>query len=313
MVSGEKEVRVFAPATVANVGPGFDILGMAVQGPGDTVVARRTRETGVRIAAIEGDGGTLPLDAGENTAGIAARATLQCAGIEGIGVELEIHKGLPLGSGLGSSAASAAAAAMATNLLVGSPLRKQELVEPCLVAESEVSGRHADNVAPALLGGMILVRSVDPMDFLRVPLPAGLLLAVATPLLERSTKEARRVLPEMVPFRSMVRNTANLATLIAACFSGDVGLMGRGIGDEVVTMARAHLIPGCEGVIRAAEDAGALFCSISGAGPSMFAFCYSRRSAQGVAAAMVAAFRSVGEVDARAFISPADCPGARCL
>ena len=307
------EVRAFAPGSLSNLGSGFDVLGLAIQGPGDTVVARLAGEPGVRIARIEGDGGALPHEAERNTAGIAALATLRRAGMESVGVELEVHKGLPLGSGLGSSAASAAAAAYAVNLLLGAPLRKNELVEPCIEAEAAVSGRHADNVAPALLGGLILVRSLEPLHLIRLPVPEGLRVVVVTPAFELPTKQARAVLPATVPLQTMVRNSANLATLVVACFSGDLGLFSSGVADEVVTPARAALIPGCDAVLAAARAAGALASSISGAGPSLFALCHSPRSAEAIAAAMVAAFREAGGLDARAVLSPADCPGVRAL
>lgn len=303
------EVTAFAPATVANLGPGLDVLGLALATAGDRVTASRAAPPGVTITAITGDGGALPLDPALNTAGIAAKATLLKAGID-LGVALTLHKGMPIGSGLGSSAASAAAAAYAVNLLIGSPLRKVELVGPCLTAEAAVAGRHADNVAPALLGGLILVRSLDPLDLVRLPIPEGLIVAVVTPSMELSTREARAVLPADVPLGSLVRNTAQIAALVSACYSGDLGLLARSITDAVATPARAPLIPGCAQVIEAALDAGALGSSISGAGPSIFALCRSERSAAEVAAAMVGAFAANG-LTARALVSPADCPGAR--
>jgi homoserine kinase len=305
----ERSVRVFAPATVANLGAGFDVLGLALMEPGDTVVARRTGGGGVRITAVHGDGGRLPADAARNTAGIAATLTLQRAGIDA-GIELELHKGLPLGSGLGSSGASAAAAAYAVNLLLGSPLRKSELIGPCVEAEAAVAGRHADNVAPALLGGLILIRSLDPPDFVRLPVPEGLTLAVVSPRYEVSTRDARAALPSGVTLPQMVRSTANLAALVSACFSGDLGLLARAMVDDVVTPARAGLIPGCREVIEAALAAGALGSSISGSGPSMFALCRSGRSAGEAARAMQAAFARAG-LESSAIVSPADCPGVR--
>ena len=307
-----EQVRAFAPATVSNLGSGFDVLGLAVSGPGDTVSARIGPGNEVRITRIEGDGGVLPYQADRNTAGIAAAATLRRAGIE-VGVELEIEKGLPIGSGLGSSASSAAAAAFAVNLLVGSPLRKADLIGSCLEAEAAVSGRHGDNIAPAILGGLILVRSVDPPDLLRIPVPEGMTVVVVTPAFELPTRAAREALPEMVPLRELVRNTANVASLIAACYSGDLTLFGRGATDEVVTPARARLIPGSHEVIRAALGAGALGSSISGAGPSIFALSHSPRRAETIAEAMIAAFRQSGGLESRAIISPADCPGVRRL
>jgi homoserine kinase len=303
-------VTAFAPATVANLGPGFDVLGLALGAPGDTVTARRVGTPGVRIVAVHGDGGVLPLETDRNTAGIAAVETLRRAGVEGIGVELTVHKGLPIGSGLGSSAASAAAAACAVNILVGSPLRKSDLVGPCIEAEAAVSGRHADNVAPALLGGLILVRCVTPLDIVRVPLPDGLAITVVTPAFELATKAARAVLPTQVPLEDLVRNTANIGALISACHSGDLGLLGRCVTDRVVAAARAALVPGAPEVIAAALDKGALGASISGAGPSVFALCRSPRSARESSLAMIAAFAKAG-LAATSTISDVDCPGAR--
>ncbi len=309
MTHASRVVRAFAPATVANLGPGFDLLGLALIGPGDTVVARRSSEPGVRINAIHGDGGVLSLDASRNTAGIAATLTLRRAGIDA-GVDLELHKGLALGSGLGSSAASAAAAALAVNLLVGAPLRKAELIAPCIEAESAVSGRHADNVAPALLGGLVLIRALDPLDVIRLPIPGELSLAVVTPRFELNTRASRAALPAEVPIASMVRNTANVAAFVSACFSGDLGLLARAMEDHIVTPARAPLIPGCDAVIAAALAAGAIGSSISGSGPSIFALCRSERSAAHAAAEMQEAFRLNG-LESTAILSPADCPGAR--
>ncbi|MBW1878115.1 MAG: homoserine kinase [Deltaproteobacteria bacterium] len=305
----EQIVRAFAPATVANLATGLDVLGLAIDGPGDVVTARRVPGTGVRITAVTGDGGHLPTDVDRNTAGIAATATLCRAGVEA-GVALTLEKGLPLGSGLGGSAASAAAAAFAVNRLVGSPLRKGQLVEPCLEAEAVVSGCHADNVAPSLLGGLILVRSLNPLDLIRLPIPEGLAMAVVSPEFEIETRAAREVLPDQVPLSAMIQNTANIAGLVAACFSGDVSLLGRCIADDVVTPARTALIPGCDEVIRAALDHGALGSSISGSGPAVFALCRSRRSAREVAEAMKRAFEEAG-LQSKAIVSPADCPGVR--
>lgn len=308
-MSGPVEITAFAPATVANLGPGLDVLGLALFAPGDRVTARLAPGRGVSLSSVTGDGGALPLDPAKNTAGIAAEATLAKAGIA-TGVSLTLQKGMPIGSGLGSSAASAAAAAYAVNLLLGSPLRKVELVEPCLAAEAAVAGRHADNVAPALLGGLILVRSLDPLDIVRLPVPEGLVVAVVTPKMELSTRTARAALPATVPLASMVHNTAHVAALVSACYSGDLGLLGRSLSDAVATPARAPLIPGCAQVIEAALDAGALGSSISGSGPSIFALCRSERSAVEVAARMVAAFAASG-LGAESIVSPADCPGAR--
>jgi homoserine kinase len=303
-------VRVFAPATVANLGPGFDVLGLAVAGPGDVVTARRSATRGIRLVAVRGAEG-LPTDAATNTAGIAAKAVLARSGLDA-GIDLELDKGLPSGSGLGSSATSAAAAALAVNLVLGSPLRKAELLEPCLEAEAAVSGRHGDNVAPALLGGIVLVRSLDPPDLIRLPAFPGLHVAVVTPDLHLATREARAALPDRVPLADLVATTANLAGLVTALHSGDAALLSRSMHDPVVTPARIGLIPGAADALDAARDAGALGASISGAGPSLFALCRSERSAAGAAEAMERAFAAAGH-DATRIVSPAEAPGARKL
>jgi len=301
--------RAFAPATVANLGPGFDVIGLAIDGIGDTVTVRTCSTPGVSIARIIGDNGKLPTDPAKNTAAIAAAETLKAAGIDA-NIEIELTKGLPLCSGLGSSAASAAAAAYATNQLIGSPLRKVDLIGPCIEAEAAVSGRHADNVAPALLGGLVLVRSTDPPDLIRLPLPEGLTVVVVTPNHELPTKEAREVLPKEVPLSTMVASTAQVAGLVSACYSGDLSLLSRSLEDKVVTPARIGLIPGGNNALQAALGAGALGASISGAGPSLFALCRSPRSAHATAQAMRREFELAG-IDSTIHTSPANCPGVR--
>lgn len=302
------DVTIFAPATAANLGPGFDVLGLALRAVGDRVRARRVDTPGVQITQIVGDDGRLPRQAEENTAGIAAIETLRLAGVS-TGVALELYKGMPIGSGLGSSAASAAAAAVAVNQLLGNPLRRSQLIGPCIEAEAMVSGRHADNVAPALLGGLVLVHTLEPLRVQRLPLPEGLFVTVVTPAFVLSTRRARSALPEQIPLSAMVRNSANLGLLLSACYSGDLGLLGRCVVDEIVTPARAALIPGGQAVIDAALRAGALGSSISGAGPSIFAFCHSLAATQRVSAAMVAAFQDAG-LPASVLSCPADSPGA---
>ncbi|MBA2390986.1 MAG: homoserine kinase, partial [Geodermatophilaceae bacterium] len=227
-------ITVFAPATIANLGAGFDVLGVAVEGMGDWVTAARADQPGVTIEKISGDEGRLPLDAEQNTAGIAAREALRLIGAEGQGVALAIRKGLPLGSGLGSSGASAAAAAWAVNKLFGEPLTKMALLHAALVAEAGVSGWHADNVAPALFGGFVLIRSYDPLDVIELPTPTGVTFVLVTPQLEVPTKAARAALPESIPLRLHVANSGNLATMIAALFGGSVALLGRAMKDVIV-------------------------------------------------------------------------------
>ena len=305
-----KQVEAFAPATVANLGPGFDVLGMALAAPGDRVVARLATNGGVRIVEIHGDAGALPREATANTAGIAAAGVLRRAGVD-TGVELELTKGMPLGSGLGSSAASAAAAAVAVNQLIDSPLSARELVEPCMEAEAAVSGRHADNVAAALLGGLVFVRSTDPLDLLELPVPAALGITVITPAFELPTRKAREALPDRVPLQGMVRNAANLGGLVHALHTNDFPLLARCMEDPIVTPARAELIPGCAQVIRAALETGAYGSSISGAGPSVFALGDPDDMSR-IAGAMQDAFREAG-LASSCVSGIAGCPGARVV
>lgn len=305
------ELKVFAPGTVANLGPGFDVLGLALEQPGDTVAVRRTGKPGISIASIEGDAGALPWEPEKNTAGIAALEVLRRAGSRE-GVELNVTKGLPLGSGLGSSAASAAAAAVGVNRLLGDPLTQLDVIACCVEAETVVSGRHADNVAPAVLGGLVLVRTVDPLDVRRLPVPPELHIVVVTPVFELSTRVAREVLPDKVSMGTLVQNSANLSALIHALHSNDLELLGRALDDKIVTPARSPLIPGCDRVLEAARQAGALGSSISGAGPSVFALCASKNGTDVVATAMRDAFSGAG-LASSSVVSPADCPGARLV
>ena len=303
--------KAYAPATVANLGPGFDVLGLAVDGAGDTVTVSRAEDHRIQIRSIVGDNGQLPLNPNANTASIAAKATLKRVGIE-LGLIIDIDKGLPIGSGLGSSAASAVAAATATNALIGSPLRPMELIGPCLEAEAVVSGRHADNIAPALLGGLCLVRSLDPLDVIRIPTNEGLCIAVVTPLISVATKAARAVLPTDISLETAVRNGANLAAMLCAIQNGDTGLLSRTILDEISTPARSHLVPGGREAMSAALEIGALGAAMSGAGPSFFALCASRQVAQRAAHKMTDAFQAAG-LRSQQLLSPLNARGARVL
>lgn len=314
MVNGRaiSEATAFAPATISNIGMGFDVLGMAVAGPGDTATVTLERGgEGVEVVSIEGDDGKAPREAEKNTAAIAARATLARANVRAR-IRLSLVKGMPIGSGLGSSAASAAAGALATNLAMGSPLRKADLIGPCLEAEQVVAGRHADNIAPSLLGGLILVRSVDPVEVIRLPIPDGLYVAVTTPAVEVLTKDARAALPREVGLETLVRTTADIAGFVSACYTNDVDLLSTCIVDRFAAPSRMGLIPGGAEAIEAAERAGALGASISGAGPSIFALCRSEESASHAAAAMGEAFEARG-IMSSSIVSAGDCPGARAL
>jgi homoserine kinase len=282
--------EAFAPATMANLGVGFDILGLALQEPGDSVRAELSDQPGVQITNIIGDGGLLTRDAIKNTAGIAAASTLKLLGTSQ-GVNLIIRKNLPLASGLGSSSASAVAAAVAVNALFGSPLSFKELLLPSLDGEEAVSGRHADNVAPCLFGGITLVMGIEVEKIYMLPVPPSLYLALVSPDVAVPTAMARAVLPDRVQLRTMVQQTAHVAHLVDAIYRGDLAAMGEAMeGDQVIEPARAHLMPLLFEMRRIAHAAGALGLVISGAGPTLCALCDNKEIAEKVAAAMRAGY-----------------------
>ena len=288
------EIRVFAPATVSNIACGFDIMGFAIDMPGDEVVLRMSDKPGVRIVKITGDDGRLTYDPDLNTGGKPVVSMVRAFGID-CGVEIEIHKQMPLGSGLGSSAASAVAAAFAMNRLFDLNLSERELLPYALEGEMIASGSlHADNVAPALYGGFVLIRSYHPIDIIRLEVPGQLFCSVIHPHMEISTKESRRLLPEQIPLSSAIRQWGNTAALVAGLLKGDFDLIGRSLEDVVAEPLRSRLIPGFAPMKQAALDAGALGCSISGSGPSLFALSDSRDKADRISKAMQIALGSHG-------------------
>lgn len=286
--------EAFAPATVANLGVGFDILGLALREPGDVVHVERRDEPGVGIAYIEGDRGLLPRDPLQNTAGIAANSVLKTIGVSE-GVNLTLYKRLPLASGLGSSAASAVAAAVAVNALFGEPLARADLLPACLEGEAAVSGYHADNVAPCLFGGITLVAGTAADQILPLPVPDGIYLSLVTPDVAVPTAEARAVLPDRVSLHQMVAQTAAVACLVDALHRGDVEAVAQAMErDGVVEPARAHLMPLLRQVREAAKQGGALCMVISGAGPTLCAVCDYEETAATIAHAMKSVYDSAG-------------------
>jgi homoserine kinase len=287
-------VTVSAPATSANLGPGFDSFGICLEGPVDTVMARKMEGQGIALTVSGVGAETIPRDARHNTAGRAALAIRKMAGHRG-GMEIVLRKGVRPGSGIGSSAASAAAASVAAALLVGG-LTVEEMIEAAAEGESASAGEeHADNVAASILGGLTVVRSVHPIEVKRMRPPRSLRLVVALPDLYVSTLKARKLLPEEIPLSSMTWNVARASTLIAAIMEDDIELAGRMMTDEVVEPIRAKLIRGYRAVKAAALRAGAAGVTISGSGPAMLAMLDVRRASPGkVAASMARAFRGVG-------------------
>lgn len=310
-------MRVFAPASVSNVGPGFDVLGFALHRPGDTVDAERVDQPGVTLVSVDGEDGRLPVQPQRNAASVAALAVMRRArvGPTAPGLSLRLHKGMPLASGLGSSGASAAAGAVAANQLLGRPLSPIDLVACAMEGEKAACGSaHADNVAPSVLGGFVLVRSYDPLDLVRLPVPDGIFVAVVHPHCRVSTKEARaRLAACTFPLSSIVANSGNLGALVAALYQGDAALLGRSVQDRLVEPVRAGMIPGFAAVKAAAREAGALACSISGSGPSMFAFADTADGAARVAQAMRGAFRSAADLTADVWVGPISRDGARVV
>lgn len=303
-------IKVFAPASVANVACGFDVLGFALEKPGDEIIVRFSPTPGLRITKITG--GKLPFEPERNTAGYAALKLLEYLGESTRGIEMEIHKKMPFGSGLGSSAASAAGAAFAINELLRRPLEKRDLLQFAVLGESIASGAiHADNVAPSLLGGMTLVRDSETLDVHRIHTPRGMYASVVYPKVEVLTKEARAMLKTEVPLKSMVKQSANLGALVLGMFNSDFGLISRSLQDVVIEPQRAILIPHFYEVKEAAYTEGVLGCSISGSGPSIFALSQNSLIAERAGEAMMRIYEK-HKIECELYISPINQEGT-CL
>ena len=300
------QVRVFAPGSIGNLGPGLDILGLAIDGAGDEVTAERSAPGVVIEAPGHPD---LPTDPTRHSSGIAALAVLRMAGA-GFGVRLRVEKGLPLAGGQGGSAASAVAGALAANLLLEAPLPSSALLTAALEAETVVAGPHADNIAPILLGGLVLIRINQPLEVVRLPVPASLTLVLAHPDRSLSTRDGRALLPATVTREIALHQAAQVAAIVAAAASGDLTLLGKAIDDRIAEPARAPALPGFLAAKAAALSAGALGCSISGSGPTAFALVPDEAAGSQVAAAMAQAYRSCGIGCTTRLVRP-DLIGAR--
>lgn len=304
-LDGDREVAeanaasAFAPASIGNVAVGYDALGCVFPAVGDRVHIRRTSAPTVRIESITGVVTDLPADPAQNTATKGLLQLIEDRTLS-FGFALAIEKGVPLGSGMGGSAASAVAAIRAASQLLDVPLARDEMFRYALQGEAVASGAlHGDNVAPSLYGGLVLTRALDPPDVVSIPIPDSIRCVLVRPHMEIETRAARRVVPEAVPLSITVQHSANLAGFIAGCFREDLDLIRRSFDDVLVEPHRAHLIPGFRSVQAAACSAGALGCSIAGAGPSLFAWCHGPETAARVQAAMVEAFAGAGmETDA---------------
>ncbi len=278
------EIKIFAPGTIANLSCGFDVLGLCLETVGDEMIIRKSNQKGIRIIKIVG--ANLPLETEKNVAGVAALSMLENLETD-FGFEIEIYKKIKAGSGIGSSAASSAGAVFGINELLGRPFSNKELVAFAMQGEKLASGSaHADNVAPALLGGFTLVRSYEPLDIIKIKSPEELFATVIHPQIELKTSDARSILKQNISLKSAIIQWGNVGGLIAGLYTNDYELIGRSLHDEIVEPLRSILIPAFELVKKAALEKGALGVGISGSGPSIFALSKGKETADKVAQAM---------------------------
>ncbi len=304
----ENSINVFAPATVANLACGFDVMGLAIDSPGDEVRVEFNRTKEIRIRKISGDGGKLSLDPAKNTAAVSIKALIDDLHIDQ-GFDIYIKKKMPLGSGLGSSAASSVAGVFAANELLGRPYSRMELVPFAMEGERIACGSaHADNVAPSMMGGIVLVRSYSPLDLISLPVPKKLMIVVVHPQVEVLTKDSRAVLPRKIDMSTGIAQWANTAALTAGLYSNDFDLIARSVVDHVAEPFRASLIPHFDDVKSAAMFSGALACSISGSGPSIFALAEGKKAAKEIAYGMQMQFKK-NKIKNTAYISSVNTKG----
>ena len=270
-MSDKAGIKVFAPATVANLAVGFDILGLAFNGPGDEIKFKEGNQKGIHISSIHGDNGRLPKTL-DNTAAFAAHQVAIAAGISDLSVDMEIYKKMPFGSGMGSSAASAVAGAFGMNEFIGRPFDKLKLLRMAVEGEQKADGAfHADNVAPSLMGGISLIRNNEELDYINLPVPLGLNVVLIYPHVKILTSESRGILSDQLALKQHILQSGNLAAFIAGLYKSDFDLIQRSLKDLIIEPQRKHLIPLFDQIKDKALTAGALGFSISGAGPSMFA------------------------------------------
>ncbi len=307
-----KKVTVFAPATIANLGSGFDVLGLAIEQPGDFVLAERQRnpELTFSLRTRQND---VPADAKTNVAGHVARLMLN-EFRPPFGIRMILDKRMPIGSGLGSSAASSVASVVAVNALLSKPFKKTDLLRFVIEGERMASGTpHADNVAPSLLGGACLVRSYEPLDVISIPIKNSISWVVVHPHVVIRTEDARSILPKAISLQTAIRQWGNISGLTIGLAAGNAQLVGKCVADAIAEPVRGNLIPGFYEVKEAALKAGAFGCSISGSGPSMFAVTASTASARTVAAAMKKTFLHAAGVKCDVYISRINQAGAKIM
>jgi homoserine kinase len=310
---GDNVIAAYAPGSVSNVACGFDIMGFALDEPGDIVTAAPQDAMGVSIASIEGDEGRLTRDPRKNTASAAVAELLRRLETTR-GIALTIHKGLPLASGIGSSGASAVAAVVAANELLGRPAPMEMLLECAMAGEFAGCGSiHPDNVTPSLYGGFILARSAQPPDIVRLPVPDGLSCAVLHPHLRIETGAARKLLGDQVALKDATRQWANVGALVSALHTSDYELLSRSLVDHIAEPKRASLVPGLAEIKAAAVSAGALGCSLSGSGPSIFALAATLDLARAAGEAMKRCFDASSNVGSDLWVCPVGRRGARVV
>lgn len=280
-------IKVFAPATISNVGCGFDTIGFAIHEPGDIVELSSRNDGIVKIKNITGDGGVLPYDVKKNTASVGILEMLKNYNDKNIGVNITIRKKMPVGSGLGSSAASSVAAVYGMNKLLNNYFSENDVLDFAIKGESIASGAiHADNVAPSLLGGLVLIRDYNPIDIIKIPVPKNLYCSVLFPRIVIETKKARKLIKKQIQLNKARKHFGNIGTLVSGLYESDFDKIARSIEDEISEPARASLIPYFYEIKNAALNSGAYGCSISGSGPSIFAFSKSKVSAEKIVSAM---------------------------
>lgn len=307
-----KSVRVFAPASIGNVSCGFDVLGLAVQAPGDEVLITLNDQKNVTIKSIIGGDGRLPVEPDKNTASVAVIEFLKSIN-SNQGAEITLYKNLPLGSGMGSSAASAVAAVVAINHLMGEPLKREQLLPFVMEAEHVACGSaHPDNAAPSLLGGLILVRETSPLDIISIPTPGDLICVLVHPHIEVRTKDARQVLKPFLSLKDGITQWANTAALVAGMMKEDYELIGRSLVDVVAEPQRSVLIPGFDKIKREALNNGALGCGISGSGPTIFCLCRGLKNAEKAGETIAQEFNAMN-LQNEVYISEVNREGARII
>ncbi len=303
-------LKIFCPATIANVSCGFDVLGVALDAVGDEMVVHKRTKKGISITKLEGQ--ELPTETHLNVAGVAGLALLEQSDYQG-GFDIEIYKKIKAGSGIGSSAASSAGAVWTMNELLGRPFSMAKLVEFAMEGERLASGvAHADNVAPALFGGFTLVRSYNPLDIIEIPFPSQLFATVIHPQIEVKTADSRKILKTSISLQDGIKQWGNVGGLIAGLFLEDYALIGRSLQDHIIEPIRSILIPGFDNLKSESLKAGALGCGISGSGPSIFAFSKGLETAQNVGEAMKKIYQNIG-VDYDVHVSKINSQGIKIL